>query len=145
LDVRIEARPGQAVEGGRTTPARAGLRRDPHLSGRHFSGVCEGQQCHVGGLGRTNGAYVKGARIGAPGLPEGDRIDAGNCTFVVRIHRDTERLPDPVSLVAAPFCSVTSNTRFPFAMHRWEDPHGKARLSVVVKATFTISSRPQAP
>jgi hypothetical protein len=172
IDVRIEAPPGQAVAIGRAAFASRGLSQDPHMSAQHFAVVWEHDQCHVQDLGSTNGTFVNGVRVAAAVIREGDRIDAGTCTFVVRMHRDTEQplgeshlgrgsgarvgemplspgtgtrpVDPPGSASGAPFCHVESNPPLPLAMLRWEDATGAPRLSIIVKATFTIASQPRA-
>lgn len=174
-DVHIEAAPGQAVEVGRAAFASRGLGQDPHMSARHFAVVWERDQCHVQDLGSTNGTFVNGARVAASVIRDGDRIEAGSCTFVVRAHRSTgppleesptrtgsgqsfgkapsnigarapgagtQAVNGPAARLRAPFYSIESHTPFPLATMAWEDTAGAPRLSIIVKATFTIASQP---
>jgi hypothetical protein len=43
----------------------------------------------------------------------------------------------PPAAAGVPLLEVANETPFPVAMLRWEDPEGQARLSVVVKATYS--------
>ena len=150
----IEARLGERVEIGRAAMARLGLTPDPHMSSRHFEIVCEAVECHIRDLASTNGTFVNGVKISEATLNDGDRIEAGQSTFVVRMHRrepakrasaPSPALPVPAlvtstnrSVVAAPLLQITNDTSLAVATLRWPDVDTKPKLTVVVKATFVL-------
>jgi hypothetical protein len=83
----IAVQPGEVIEIGRTTPVGGGVLSDRHMSVRHFLIVCEQDQCRIRDLGSTNGTFVNGVKVSEAKLHEGDRIEAGSSTFVVRLDR----------------------------------------------------------
>jgi hypothetical protein len=147
----VEARPGDSVVIGRTTLAGLGLPQDPHMSSRHFVIVCDSNECHVRDLDSTNGTFVNGMRIGEAALKNGDRIEAGQSIFVIKLrHRDPNGLANqpsiasvvpgpPRSLASLPFLQISSDTHFPISTLRWPDVDNKPKLTVIVKATYVLA------
>lgn len=147
---RIEAVPGAVVEIGRLSQALG----DRHLSARHFAIACDGRQGRIRDLGSTNGTFVNGRRISETTLDDGDRIDAGQSTFVVRVRPvegagpgsspapTADGVASDVALKRStgplPLCQVANETPFAVSMLRWADVEGRPRLTVVVKATFVL-------
>ena len=146
----IEVAAGVVVEVGRQTQALG----DRHLSARHFAVACDGRQCRIRDLGSTNGTFVNGRRISETTLDDGDRVEAGQSTFLVRLRRVEAASPadPPVTAIAAvasdvapqrpieaiPLCRIANETPFSAGMLRWMDVDGRARLTVIVKATFVL-------
>jgi hypothetical protein len=169
----IEAKPGDILEVGRSMQV-GGLRLPPdrHMSARHFQLVCERERCRIRDLESTNGTFVNGVRVTETLVRDGDRIEAGTSTFVVRMYRNGEDDANDGSGVATmppapappapqtplvvvesqsaepstpvftvPVFRVTTDVPFPIATLPWEDTQGATRLSIIVKATFTIGTR----
>jgi hypothetical protein len=146
----IEVAAGVVVEIGRQTQALG----DRHLSARHFAVACDGQQCRIRDLGSTNGTFVNGRQISEATLADGDRVGAGQSTFLVRLRRVEPAGPagPPATTVAPmvsdpapqpptepiPLCRIANETPFSVGMLRWMGVDGLARLTVVVKATFVL-------
>src|SRR5712671_4381364 len=82
---RLEARPGEIIQIGRAMPLGSSGLRDPHMSLRHFAVACEDSQCRIRDLGSTNGTMVNGAKISEATLKDGDKIEAGQSIFLVRL------------------------------------------------------------
>jgi hypothetical protein len=166
----IEAKPGDILEIGRSMQV-GGLRlpRDRHMSVRHFQLVCERQGCRIRDLGSTNGTFVNGARVTEVLVRDGDRIEAGTSTFVVRIYRNRadgaplasgatrpsatapstiqtqvvaglQSAKPPAVALTVPMFRITTSVPFAVGTLPWQDAQGAARLSAIVKATFTIGN-----
>jgi hypothetical protein len=149
---RLEARPGEVIQIGRTLPLGADVLRDPHMSSRHFAVACEDEQCRIRDLGSTNGTFVNGTKISEATLKDGDRIEAGRSTFIVRLQYDEAgRLPgassgglgpDAVaterSLTPIPLLRIANDTPFSVATLRWPDVDNKPKLTIVVKVTLVM-------
>src|SRR4026208_2430545 len=86
---------GGARGGGGGGRAGLGVAQDPLMSARHFAIRCERDHCRLRDLGSTNGTFVNGSNIPEATLHDGDRIVAGQSTFVVRLCRE----PTPVASV----------------------------------------------
>jgi len=146
LGMRIEARPGENVEIGRAALARLALTPDPHMSSRHFEIVCQAAEYRIRDLASTNGTFVNGVRVGEAALNDGDRIEAGRSTFIVRVYRDevtsvaTPSTVAPVNhpVVAIPLLQIANDTPFSLGTLRWPDVDAKPKLTIVVKATYMI-------
>jgi hypothetical protein len=149
----IEIPVGRVVEVGRA--AQAGLREDSHLSARHFAIAIGDGRCLIRDLGSTNGTFLNGARIGEGTLQEGDRIAAGNSTFVVRVRGALPSKSKGVSAVeeirtgsvtrsvaSIPLLQITNATPFSVTTVRWPDVDSKPRLTIIVKATFVLGEDP---
>src|SRR5207302_6918363 len=145
---RIPLAPGQAIEVGRATAMQLGILPDPRMSARHFAVACDDGQCRVHDLGSTNGTFVNGARIAEAVLADGDRIEAGESTFVVRLSHDGHAqlatdgpaapggIARPVtsgerSLAPIPLLQIANDTPFSIVTLRWPDVDNKPKLTVV--------------
>jgi len=137
---RILIASGQTIEVGRATAAKLGIASDQSMSARHFAVVDEDGQCRARDLGSRNGTFVNGAQIAEVVLRDGDRIEAGDSTFVVRLSRDRTAKYDESegSLALIPFLEFANKTPFSVATLRWSDLDDNPKLTVVVKATFGI-------
>jgi len=147
---------GEAREIGRLAMAGLGVAQDPLMSARHFAIRCERDHCRLRDLGSTNGTFVNGSNITEATLHDGDRIVAGQSTFIVRLYR--ERTPvgsalPPASIASAapapaparpiqgiPLFQIANDSPFAVTTLRWYDVDDKPRLSIAVKATFTLGS-----
>jgi hypothetical protein len=150
----IEAKLGESIEVGRASLAGLGLPQDAHMSARHFAIACTDGQCNIRDLGSTNGTFVNGTKISEARLKDGDRIEAGTSTFVVRLHhddlaklaRDESALSSTVlpvtstepPLATIPLLQFANETPFPVTTLRWSDVDDHPRLTIVVKATFVL-------
>ena len=125
------------------------------MSARHFAIICHGAQCRIRDLGSTNGTFVNGSKISEATLNEGDRIEAGTSTFVVRVRHEqrTELASDrqtPIeategratsigrSLGPVPLLQLANDTPFAVRILPWTGVDNKPGLSIVVKATLVI-------
>jgi len=145
---RVDGSPNGVVEIGRGTVEGLTAQRDPLLSARHFAIVCNDNQCYIRDLGSTNGTFLNGTRVDEAMLHDGDRIEAGGSSFVVRLrHQESVRhenvLSPPVgrerSRQPIPLLQIANATRFAITTLRWPDVDIKPKLTIVVKATFVIS------
>lgn len=150
---------GQVAEVGRATLSALGLSADPHMSMRHFSVECNGTESRIRDLGSTNGTFVNGAKITDAAMKDGDRIDAGRSSFLVRLRRDVElggdngaRLPTAETTptkarltpgARIPLLEISNSSSMTLGMVRWHDTDGKPKLTVIVKATFALGDRPE--
>src|SRR3989442_11365820 len=140
----IEVRAGEEVEIGRACLAARGIPQDPHMSARHFAVVYHGGQCRIRDLDSTNGTFVNGARVSEATLKDGDRIEVGESTFVVRLRHDeppelataspAPSIPAPAkeaptgrAPAAIPLVHIANDTPFPVATLRWPDVDNKPR------------------
>ncbi len=102
----IVVKAGEVAEMGRATLLRLGFPSDPHMSARHFAVECDGAQSSVRDLGSRNGTFVNGAKVTEVTLKDGDRIDAGRSSFLIRLRRDAEPDRDdgsrPASVMTRP-------------------------------------------
>jgi pSer/pThr/pTyr-binding forkhead associated (FHA) protein len=159
----------QVVEVGRGSRGLA-IPDDERMSRHHFLLVCDGEECRLRDLSSANGTFLNGTRVVESTLRNLDEIKAGRSTFVLHIERslardpghppgrgpdeiDQARVPqrsDPgaadVTATAADtvrpgdLVRVTNDTPFPTALLYWEDENGRATLTLILKATFTIGS-----
>lgn len=70
---------------GRYYDALLVLRRDALMSNLHFSIEFDGQKCLLKDLGSERGTQVNGAPVRSAELGDGDRIHAGETSFIVRL------------------------------------------------------------
>ena len=89
----IELNPGQSVQLGRTDRAQYPIPHDTYLSGLHFGVECEPDRARVRDLRSSNGTYLNGTRILEELLKNGDHIQAGQTTLLVRVD---ETPPEPI-------------------------------------------------
>src|SRR5262245_31014774 len=82
---KIWLRPGQALEVGRTELAEFVIAQDGQISSRHFALELDSQACRVRDLDSSNGTLLNGKRITEAIVKDGDRIFAGQTTFLVHI------------------------------------------------------------
>jgi hypothetical protein len=135
--------------------AQRGLSPDPHMSARHFVMVCHDGHCRIRDLDSTNGTFLNGAKISEATLNDGDRIEAGRSTFHVRVRGEdalefekerptlaeisiAPEASKPRSFAPIPLLQIANDTPFSVATVRWPDIDNKPKLTVVVKATFTM-------
>jgi hypothetical protein len=137
---RIPIAPGQNTEIGRATAVSLGIAADPSMSARHFAVTCEDAQCRIRDLGSTNGTFVNGVQITEAILREGDRIEAGDVTFVARLTRDgTARIGmGQRASTTVPVLEFANDTPLSVTTIRWSDLDDKPKLTVIAKATFGI-------
>ena len=121
--------------------------------------VCDDGRCHIQDLGSTNGTFVNGSRVTEAILHDGDRVEAGKSTFVVRLHHDepANRGSDPSRAVGAgtvpaaaterslvpipiPLLQIANDTPFPVTTLRWPDGDNRPKLTIVVKTTFVLGT-----
>src|SRR5438445_12016778 len=151
---RIEA--SDVVEIGRTSLVALGVPADPHMSARHFAITCDDGRCHLRDLDSTNGTFVNGARVSDAVLEDGDQIDAGGSTFIVKLRHDAHAplpgaprsragVPSRAAVAtdqapaAVPLLQIANDTPFSVTTLRWPDLDDKPKLTVVVKATFVLA------
>lgn len=82
---KVALLPGQVVHVGRTDKADLVFSGDQHMSSRHFSVEFQLGACRLRDLNSTNGTLVSGNRVTETTLADGDRIQAGETVFVLRI------------------------------------------------------------
>jgi pSer/pThr/pTyr-binding forkhead associated (FHA) protein len=82
---KVALLPGQVVHVGRTDRADLVFPGDGQMSSRHFSVAYQGGACRLRDLNSTNGTLVNGNRLTEAVLADGDRIQAGQTVFVLRI------------------------------------------------------------
>ncbi len=149
----VSVRSGETVEVGRANARELGIHIDPRMSARHFAIVRDQAHCRIRDLDSTNGTFVNGTKITEAVLKDGDRIETGSSTFVVRWSDDDGTHPTkagvgPVSTavapeispvpVAIPMFQIANDTPFSVSTLRWPDVDTKPKLTVVVKATFVL-------
>lgn len=76
---------GHTLKVGRTQRADLVLPDDSHLSSLHFALECGQSDCRIRDLDSSNGTFLNGNRIAEATVRDGDKILAGQTTFVVRI------------------------------------------------------------
>jgi hypothetical protein len=81
----IVVAPGPELRVGRAKPSEVVLLGDPTMSRSHFALACDARGCTIRDLDSTAGTLVNGAPIFRATLRDGDVIEAGQTTFVVRI------------------------------------------------------------
>lgn len=86
--VRMAAR--EVRQFGRTDWADTSFPYDPKMSQVHFSLETDGKICRIRDLDSSNGTLVNGEAITEQVLADGDRITAGETTFLVRIEGGAE-------------------------------------------------------
>jgi hypothetical protein len=142
VTVRIGAELGNALEIGRLVPTAIGPLQDPHMSARHFTIFYDDRGWHIRDLGSTNGTFVNGTRVAEAALRDGDRIEAGMSSFVVRVVYESasrSAISMERSLAPIPLLQIANDTPFAVATLRWPDVDNKPKLTVVVKATFLMA------
>ncbi|MBC7851823.1 MAG: FHA domain-containing protein [Pirellulaceae bacterium] len=88
-------RSGQKVVVGRTEGADYVIPQDGQISSRHFEVECSLQDCLIRDLGSSNGTFLNGQKVEEAVLRSGDRIVAGQTTFVVQIEDVPTLAPSP--------------------------------------------------
>src|SRR5262245_61708820 len=96
---QVEVRPGQTVRVGRHGPAELVLREDTLLSNTHFALEGGEDRCRLRDLGSRFGTRLNGTSVTEAELKDGDRIVAGQTTFVVRTGAG-QPAPPPAAAVA---------------------------------------------
>jgi len=142
LELHSDSGPDVQVESGSAQPVVVGRERtgrhDPHMSSRHFAVVHSGGQYLIRDLGSTNGTFVNGQRIGTAVLKDGDRIQAGQSTFVVRLRSDESAASAAPTPQGLPLGQIANATSFTVATLRWPDVDTRPKLTIIVKATFVL-------
>jgi pSer/pThr/pTyr-binding forkhead associated (FHA) protein len=80
---KLVLQPGKLAQVGRTSWADLAIPQDASLSGMHFSLECSRDLCRLRDQGSGSGTLVNGLRVTETVLRHGDRIQAGQSTFVV--------------------------------------------------------------
>lgn len=88
-------RSGQKVVIGRTEGSDCVIAHDGQISSRHFSLECSSENCLVRDLGSSNGTFLNGQKVEEAVVRSGDRIVAGQTTFVVLIEEAPALSPLP--------------------------------------------------
>jgi hypothetical protein len=79
--IRLEA--GRALRIGRSLNTDVAFSDDCHMSGVHFSIECVENRCCFADLNSSNGSWLNGERVSRTVLSIGDKLLAGETTFVV--------------------------------------------------------------
>ena len=93
---------GQNVRFGRSRRADFKISQDSSLSGIHFSVECGEEFARIRDLKSQNGTFVNDEKIEESFLRTGDRIQAGNTFFAVRIDPITSIIPSQTFSPSAP-------------------------------------------
>jgi pSer/pThr/pTyr-binding forkhead associated (FHA) protein len=107
---RLTVASGQKALIGRASWAELSVPSDPDLSGRHFTLECDESRCLLRDFKGSNGTHLNGGRVAESVLRDGDRILAGQTTFVVHIG-EGEAPPPPAAASATPAPPAVSPTR----------------------------------
>ena len=95
----IEVPAGKLIRFGRTSKADCALPEDSFLSGMHFAVGSDEAGFYLRDLGSSNGTLLNGARVDQARLSDGDRIQAGNTTFIVYVATSKDAgAPAPASV-----------------------------------------------
>lgn len=97
---RLTVESGQKALIGRASWAELSVPSDPDMSGRHFTLECDESRCLLRDFKGSNGTHLNGGRVAESILRQGDRILAGQTTFVV--HIGGGEIPPPAAPLAAP-------------------------------------------
>jgi hypothetical protein len=108
------------------------------MSARHFAVVHSDGQYLIRDLDSANGTFVNGKRIGTVTLKDGDRIEAGHSTFVVRLRAGEPATSPALASPGLTLGQIVNATPFTVTTLRWPDVDSRPRLTVVVKATFVL-------
>lgn len=81
---RIPVAQGAPVQFGRGNRATNAFPSDTQMSGLHFAAEWDGQTLRIRDLQSTNGTSLNGQRIGEAVVRDGDKITAGETSFLVR-------------------------------------------------------------
>ena len=146
---------GQTLSVGRTELAESVLPDDPRMSSVHFVLSFHGTSAQIRDHDSANGTFLNGQRIREAALHDGDQIVAGQTQF--QVHVDSSYLTagptvqvavvaDQVSQAEAdlsteptPLMAMVNQTPFSAAIMPWENALGEGRLTVILKATFSIA------
>ncbi len=80
---------GQVLQVGRTDRADLSFPQDGHMSGLHLALETDDLACYVKDLGSSNGTLLNGQPLTVRAiLHDGDKLRAGNTTFLVRTEGD---------------------------------------------------------
>jgi hypothetical protein len=91
---RIPVEQGQTLRVGRKDDAELVIAGDTQMSGAHFSIACDEKTCRLLDLGSANGTFLNGERVTEARLREGDRVRAGETTFLVRLEEAVVAAPN---------------------------------------------------
>src|SRR5262245_14102984 len=152
--IRRALSPGDFLQIGRSNEVDVSVASDVFMSSRHcaIELTTEGN-LQLRDLGSSNGTFLNGARVKTAPLMNGDRVLAGESTFVVELHVDelarhaeggtlpTATLGPAIAVEAIheiPVLQIANDTPLAVDTLRWPDVEAKPKLTVVVKATFVI-------
>ena len=99
-------RSGQKVVVGRTEASDYVIPQDGQISSRHFALECGLEKCLVRDLESSNGTFLNGQKVEEAVIQSGDRIMAGQTTFVVQL--EAAGSVAPLSTPQANFIPSTS-------------------------------------
>src|SRR5436309_972823 len=83
--------PGKPIYVGRNVTAHVVIEDDDRIAETHFCLQEEGTACRLRDMGTRTGTYVNGAKVHEKQVRAGDKIQAGQTTFLLR----TAELPTP--------------------------------------------------
>ncbi len=159
--------PGDRIEVGRASQTSLCIANDCHMSRHHVLIEYDGQHCRVQDLGSANGTFVNGSRIESVNVDPGTSIGIGNSILLLHAHskntgdrvlthlhspQRAERSAQDISVPPAlptieparapvrPDPVVTNATSFPVAPLFWFDADAVPKLTVIVKASYTITA-----
>jgi hypothetical protein len=98
---QVTLQPGQTLQVGRVDAADFIIREDAMMSNVHFALHHEGTSCRLSDLNSRFGTLLNGSRVGEAEIHDGDRITAGQTTFVVRL-TDAAAPPAPAPSPSVP-------------------------------------------
>lgn len=104
---RYDLGDGESLTIGRTARSKVILQQDNYVSSLHFQIDIDGERCLLRDANSSNGTWVNGQRVTEVELKDGDRILAGQTTFMVRMESAGESLrPKATLLMARPDISM---------------------------------------
>src|SRR5579872_4841562 len=93
----IEVRAGGVTRIGRTAKADCALAQDSFLSGIHFAVGSDETGFYVRDLASSNGTLLNGSKVAQATLGDGDRIHAGQSTFLVHMEGASTQAGTPLA------------------------------------------------
>lgn len=139
------------VQVGRSIQSDLVVANDPHVSAEHFRLEYRDSEWWIHDLESRNGTYVNGAQVRQAIVRDGDQIRAGETGFRIRLETreppadqeaETSEEPAEAETAALGIARIVNTTPFTVGTAYSEDGDGRAWLSIVVKATWTIDPSP---